>query len=171
MQMVKKFIIVFVIAWIAIIVLMPKQELYFKLEEELSKYDLILNEEEIDEGMFTLKLKQVSVYLKGINVATIEEIKVATFLFFSCLEVKSLEVDDSLKTMVPKNTKEARVTHSIISPLELAVTASGSFGDMQGHIDLNGRTMHLDFNQSRDLEMLKPRLRKGEKGWVYETSF
>ena len=71
MQMVKRSIIVFVITWIAIIILMPKQELYYKLEEELAKHEIILNEEEIDEGLFSLKLKQVTVYFKGIDVATI----------------------------------------------------------------------------------------------------
>ena len=74
MQMVKRSIIVFVITWIAIIVLMPKQELYYKLEEELAKHEIILNEEEIDEGLFSLKLKQVTVFFKGIDVATITDI-------------------------------------------------------------------------------------------------
>jgi hypothetical protein len=171
MQMVKKSIIVFVIAWIAIIVLMPKQELYYKLEEELAKHDIILNEDQIDEGLFSLKLKQVTVYYKGISVATIEEMKMATLLFYSCVKVDTLEVDSSLKAMVPQKTKEARATHSILSPLQISVEASGSFGAMEGSIDLSEQNMRLDFNQSKNLEMLKPRLRKEEKGWVYETSF
>lgn len=171
MQMVKRSIIVFVITWIAIIILMPKQELYYKLEEELAKHEIILNEEEIDEGLFSLKLKQVTVYFKGIDVATIEEMKMATLLFYSCVKVDTLQVDDSLKTMIPQKTKEARVTHTILSPLKLSVQASGSFGAMEGSVDLSERNMRLDFNESKNLEMLKPQLRKEEKGWVYETSF
>jgi|GEM_PF-1288561 len=171
MQMVKKSIIVFVIAWIAIIVLMPKQELYYKLEEELSKHEVILNEEEIDEGLFSLKLKQVTVYFKGINVATIEEMKIATLLFYSCMKVKSLQIDDSLKNMVPQHTQEAKATHAVWDPLEVSVEASGSFGAMAGSLDLAERNVRLDFNESKHLEMLKPQLRKEEKGWVYEASF
>ena len=171
MQMVKKSIIVLVITWAAVIILMPKQELYYMLEKELSKHEIILNEQELDEGMFSLRLKQVTVYFKGINVAMIEEMKLTTLLFYSCVKVESLQVDDSLKTMVPQNTKEARVKHSVLSPLKLFVEANGSFGAMEGSIDLSERNIRLDFNESKHLEMLKPQLRKEEKGWVYETSF
>ena len=171
MQMVKKSIIIFVIAWLTIIVMMPKQELYYKFEEELSKHGIVLNEEEIDEGLFSLKLKQVTVYFKGIDVATIEEIQMTTLLFYNCMKVQILQVDDSLKTMVPQNTEEAKVTHALWAPLELSVEAIGSFGAMEGSVDLSERNMRLDFNESKSLQMLKPQLRKEEKGWVYETSF
>jgi hypothetical protein len=171
MQMVKKSFIVFMVAWIAIIVLMPKREFYFKLEEELAKHEIILNEEKINEGLFSLNLEQVTVYFKGINVATIEELKLATLLFYSCIELRSLQVDDSLKNMVPQKTQKAVATHSLFSPLAVSVEASGSFGAMEGAVDLSERTLRLDFNESKNIEMLKPQLRKEEKGWVYETSF
>jgi hypothetical protein len=51
------------------------------------------------------------------------------------------------------------------------VDAEGSFGGMTGTIDLNARTVHLDFNESKQIEMLKPQLKQSEKGWFYETSF
>jgi hypothetical protein len=51
------------------------------------------------------------------------------------------------------------------------VDAQGSFGGMTGAIDLNARKIHLDFNESKHIEMLKPQLKKSEKGWTYETSF
>jgi hypothetical protein len=104
-------------------------------------------------------------------VATIEEVKLATLLFYSCIELRALKVDDSLKTMVPQNTEKAVATYSILSPLEVLVDASGSFGAMSGSIDLSERNVRLDFNESKNIQMLKPQLRKDEKGWVYETSF
>ncbi len=171
MQMVKNSLIAFMIAWFAILVLMPKQEFYYKLEEELAKYEIKLNEEKINEGLFSLNLKQVTVYFKGINVATIEEVNLFTSLFYSSIELQSLHMDDSLKTMVPQETQKALLAHSILSPLEVSVDASGSFGSMAGKIDLSERKVRLDFNESKNIEMLKPQLRKDEKGWVYETSF
>ncbi len=81
MQMVKKSFIVLMVAWLGILVLMPKQELYYKLEEELAKQDIKLNEAKINEGLFSLTLNQVNVYFKGINVATIEEVNLCTLLF------------------------------------------------------------------------------------------
>lgn len=171
MQMVKKSLIVFVVAWIAIIVLMPKRELYYKLEEALAQHEVILNEKAIEEGWFSLNLQEVSVYFKGINIATVEEIKLTTFIFYSHLDLRSLGVDDSLKHMVPQEIEQASASHSLFSPLNVFVEASGSFGGMEGSIALNERKVHLDFNESKNLDMLKPQLKKTEKGWVYETSF
>jgi len=171
MQMVKNSLIAFMVAWLGILVFMPKQEFYYKLEEELAKHEIKLNEEKMNEGVFSLNLKQVTVYFKGINVATIEEVNLFTLLFYSSVELQSLTMDDSLKTMIPQETKRAVAKHSILSPLEVLVDASGSFGSIVGNIDLNERKVHLDFNASKNIEMLKPQLKKDEKGWYYETSF
>lgn len=171
MQMVKKSFIVFIILWMAILILMPKKAFYYKLEEALAKHEIILNEENIEEGLFSLCLKQVSVYFKGIHIASIEEVQMDTFLFYNRVALSAVHIDDSLKTMVPQETQKALATYSILSPLELFVEAEGSFGSMVGNIDLNKRNVYLDFNESKNIEMLKPQLKKSEKGWVYETSF
>jgi len=133
--------------------------------------DIILNEETIDEGLLSLDLKQVSIYVKGINVATVEEMKLATFIFYSCVELRALQVDDSLKNMVPSKTDKATAMHSVFSPFKVLVDASGTFGEMSGSIDLRTQKVRLDFNESKNIEMLKPQLRKEGEGWVYETSF
>lgn len=169
--MVKKSGIALMVAWFAILVLMPKQEFYYKLEEVLAKQEIELNEEKIDEGFFSLDLHQVTVYFKGIPVATIEEMDLFTLLFYSSLELQGLHMDDSLKSMVPQETQKAVLSYSVLSPLKVSVDAQGSFGGMTGTIDLNARQVHLDFNESTNIEMLKPQLKKDEKGWIYETSF
>jgi len=171
MQMVKKGVLVLLVTWLAIVILMPKQEIYYKLEEVLDGYEIRLNEEKKSEGLFSLNLKGVTVYVKGINVATIDEVNLFTLLFYSSVELRSLLVDDSLKTMIPQETTSAVLRHYILSPLDVSVGAQGSFGALTGNIDLNERTVHLDFNESKKLQMLKPSLKKSEKGWVYETSF
>ncbi len=171
MSMVKYILTLCVVIWLALVILMPKQELYYKLEEVLLTQEIALNEKEIEENLFGLSLKNVSVYVKGINVANIEEVTLFTVLFYSCAKVKGLQMDDSLKTMVPQETEKAVLRHSVMAPFFVSVEAEGSFGSMAGEIDLNERKVHLDFNESKKLEMLNPQLKKGEKGWVYETSF
>ncbi len=150
---------------------MPKQEIYYKLESLLLTHEVALNEEEIDEGMFTLEFKNVCVYVKGIPIAKVEKIKLFTLLFYASIKVEGLEMDDSLSNMVPQETQEALLTHSILDPLSVSLDAIGSFGSMNGNIDLKDRTVYLDFNESKNIQMLKPQLQKTEKGWVYETSF
>ncbi len=170
MQMVKNILVVFIVVWLGILVFMPKQELYYKLEEELSKHEIRLNETTIDEGLFSLNLKKITVYVEGIHVATIEELKLFTLLFYSRVELQLLKVDDSLKKMLPQEIENATAVYSVLSPLEVIVTARGSFGAIDGKVDLNESKVRLDFNESKHIEMLKPQLKKDEKGWYYETS-
>ncbi len=171
MQMVKNSLIAFIVVWLGILVFMPKQESYYKLEEALAKHEIKLNETNIDEGLFSLNLKDVTVYFKGINVATIEEVSLFTLLFYNSIELQLLIVDDSLKKMLPQEIKSVVARHSILSPLEVSIDASGSFGSALGNIDLNEGKVRLDFNESKNIDMLKSQLKKDEKGWYYETSF
>ena len=159
------------VLWLSILVLMPKQELYYKFEETLAAYDIKLNETDIDTGWFSITLKDVTLYAKGINVGSIKEVKLFTLLFYNRMALESLHLDDSLKHMMPQETEQAVAVYSIFSPLGVSLEASGSFGGMEGFADLREKKVRLDFNESKKIEMLKPQLKQDEKGWFYETSF
>ncbi len=171
MQMVKKIFIAVFIAWFALLVFMPKQEIYYKLEKELAKKEIKINEKSIEEGLFSLTLKQASVYVKGIKIATIEELTLFTLLFYTKVELDSFLLDDTLKAMAPQQTDKAILSHSVLSPLEASVSAEGSFGVIEGSVDLTERKLHIDFNETKEIETIKSQLKKDEKGWYYETSF
>jgi len=171
MQMVKKILIMIGLVWLAFLVLMPKQELYYKLEEILEKQSIVINEKQKDEGLFSLSLYQVDVYVKGIKLATIEKVDFFTLLLYSSVTCENVMLDDSLKTMLPTEITTVKATHSILSPLNINLYAEGSFGNVEGFVHLNDRSVRLDFNESKGIEMLKPNLKQDEKGWYYETSF
>ncbi len=171
MQMVKKIFIALFIVWFGLLLFMPKQEMYYKLEKELEKQEIEINEKSIEEGLFSLTVKQASVYIKGIPVATIEELKFFTLLLYTKVELDTLLLDDSLKAMAPQQTDKATLTYSIISPLHASIYAEGSFGGIEGSVELKERKLHLDFNETKEIEMIRSQLKKDEKGWYYETSF
>jgi len=171
MQMVKKSALILLAIWFSVIVFMPKTELYYTLEKTLAKQDIKLNEKSIDEGLFSLTLKDVTVYVKGIALANIEELDFFTVLFYSSVDVVNLQVDEALHAKVPALTKEASFTHSLLSPLTLSVDANGSFGTIEGDIKLLNKEVRIDFVKVGDMSMIQPYLTKDEKGWFYEKSF
>ena len=171
MQMVKKTAIVLFIVWFTFIFFMPKEEIYFSLEKELVKHDIVLNEESRNEGIFSLTLHNVTVYVKGIPLATVEEIDFFTLLFYTSIHFDRLMIDESLKSMTPTEIENLLISHAAWMPLNLSIKAEGSFGEAMGNVDMNMRTLHVDVNDSKSLEMLKPKLQQGEEGWYYETSF
>jgi len=89
------------------------------------------------------------------------------------LNEKSIEegVDEALQTKVPATTKEASFTHSILSPLSVSLDANGSFGALEGSVDLINKDLRIDFVEVGDIGMIQSHLTKDEKGWFYEKSF
>ena len=169
--MVKNIFIALCIIWFALLVFMPKRELYYKLEKELAKEEIIISGEKIEEGLFSLTLKEPSVYLKGIKIATIKEIDLFTLLFYTKIELTTLLLDDSLKAMVPQQTEYIVLSHSLLSPLQVLIDAQGLFGTVNGHADLTERKLTIDFIEVKEIGMIKSKLKRDEKGWHYERSF
>ena len=171
MQMVKKIFIALAVIWFTFLLFMPKQELYYKLEKELAKNAIEINEKSIEEGLFSLTLHEADVYAKGIKLATVEKVTFFTLLFYTQVTLEELHLDDSLKNMAPTHTQKATVTHAVWNPLVISIEAEGSFGRVKGAGALADKTLRLDFNDTKGIEMLKPKLKQDEKGWYYETSF
>ena len=169
--MVKKSILIFVATWFALLVFMPKVELYHTLEKVLEKQDIKLNEKSIDEGIFSLTLKDVTVYVKGIALAQVEELDFFTLLFYTSLDMSNLQVDEVLHTKVPALTKEAHFTHNIFNPLSVSFDANGSFGTVNGNFNGIDNIVRIDFVELGNISMIQSFLIKDEKGWFYEKSF
>ena len=171
MQMVKKSALIVVAVWLAIILFMPKSEIYYTVEKQLSKKDITLNEKSIEEGLFTLTLYDVTVYVKGIALANIERVDFFTLLFYSALDVEGLRVDEVLHTKVPRLTKEATFRHHLFSPATISIDANGSFGEIDGLFHVMDKQLRIDFVKMNEINMIQSQLQKGEKGWFYENSF
>jgi len=171
MQMVKKIIITLLIVWFSLLVFMPKQELFYKLEDQLAKQEIKINETSIDEGLFSLTLNQATVYVKGIEIATIEKINFFSLLFYTKVELDALLLDEALVAMAPRQIEQAVLSYSVLSPMDAKVNATGNFGVIEGSIDLQGRKLHVDFTETKEIETIRGQLKKDEKGWYYETSF
>ena len=171
MQVVKKIFFFLLVLWLALLFFMPKQELYYKLETELAKNDIKINEQSIDEGFFSLTLNNATVYVKGIALASIEKIDFFTVLFYTNIEFNSLNLDDSLSHFAPTKIDTLSATHAIWNPINVEIKAQGAFGSTEGEASLLDRTIRLDFNETKHLGILKSNLKKDQKGWFYETTF
>lgn len=169
--MVKKIALVFVLVWFVFILFMPKEQIYFKIEQELAKHDIVLNEESRSEGIFSLSLENVTVYIKGIPLITLKEVEFCTFLFYSSINLETIVIDESLKAFTPTTLDNAQVSHMVLMPLDLHLEVNGPFGQANGNADMKERILRIDVEDIQALEMLSAKLKQGEEGWYYETSF
>ncbi len=149
----------------------PKRELFYLLEERLMQQDIIISNEEIKAGLFTLTLRHPELYFKGIKVADIKEIRLFSLLFYTTVTVKEIKTDASLQKWVPGEINALTAGFRLWSPGNITLGALGSFGRAEGHVSLNERVIHIDLIEEKSIKALKPLLKKGAKGWYYETAF
>jgi hypothetical protein len=168
--MVKKVFIVILSIWLAILVFMPKKELYYALEHQLEKNAIEINEKNIKENLFGLDIKGADIFYDGVKLAKASDISFKTFLFYTKIDISKIDIDDSFKSMVPFRLNDINVTYSLLSPMRANVYANGDFGDVAGYIDFN-RTIHLDFVKVGNIKKLQRELKKTENGWYYESKF
>ena len=171
MQVVKNILLSLLVVWFAFLLFMPKQELYYTFEAELLKQGVEINEKQIEEGIFSLSIRDVDIYVKGIHIASIEEMHFFTLLFYSSFNIETLNMDGSLKSFVPLEINKTVIMHSILSPFEAFVTTMGSFGLAEGVVDLEKRTLRMDLIDVKEIKTFRSQLKKDKKGWYYETSF
>ena len=169
--MVKKILLTLFLLWFALLAFMPKQEMYYALEKALAEQEIEINEQSIEEGWFSLSIRDASVYGKGIKIAGIEKFTCHTLLFYTKIEIDSVVLDDSLKAMLPQTTDKVLLTYSLLSPLTVWIHAEGVFGTLEGSADLKERKLHIDFTEVKEIGTIRSELKKGERGWYYEKSF
>ncbi|WP_153015040.1 hypothetical protein [Sulfurovum riftiae] len=159
------------VVWFAFVLFMPKRNLYYKLEQELAVQGIKVNEGKISEGLFTLKIDEAVVYIKGIDLIHVKEVSFFSLIFYSSVDLKEVVLDESLSSIAPTKLADATLSHVIWSPGHVSVSGQGDFGAFEGDIDLVERKVHLDFTETAELGALKRQLKEDEKGWYYETSF
>jgi len=171
MQMVKKVLLSILLIWIALLVLMPKTELYYLLEKKLAQQDIRLNEEKMSEGLFSLHIDGLTVYVKGVKVAQIKEADILTLLIYNRIRLKDITLDPLLKEKVPQHIDEVYLVHWIFNPTLVKIKAQGEWGEIDGGLSLSQRKLKLQMQDTNQTLPWQQSFAKDAKGLHYEISF
>ena len=171
MQMVKRVLLILLIAWGAVILLAPKKELYYLLERQLQKQGIILAQEKLTETPLGLKVEEAKLYLEGVEFGKIDRISLWTLLVYTQVDVKSFQPASRVRKLLNLELSRARIRYALWHPSRMKVEAEGSFGKTEGMIDLRKRTILLRWTKTGNLQGLKSYLKKDSKGWYYERKF
>ena len=160
----------------AFIFLTPKENLYYFAEQELEKLSVVVDNEKVDDKGFTLAIEKASLYVKGIPSAKIALFELNTYLFYNSVEIKDIELADTLKSFVPLKINYVSATQAIYNPLVIQLKASGGFGEAWGSVNLQERKLKVNVTPSKLLSSKfrsTMRMMKKDKtgGYVYELTF
>jgi len=162
---------VLLVALFSLALFAPKRELYYLLEEQLMKQDIIINNEIVEDGLLSITLNHPEIYFKGIRIAEVESIRLWSLLFYSRLDIKSIAVNQRLQQFVATDIESIAITHTPLVPKELSLLGEGGFGVVDGTMGLESRVVRINIYDDALISKLKALLKQDDKGWYYETSF
>jgi len=172
MQMVKRIIGGFFLSLILLWLFAPKVELYYLLEKSLKEKNIIISNETITDTWYGLKIENATLNVAGAKVAHVAELNFNFFLFYNTLKIEEIKMDKALSNMAPKEINHFTAIYSVINPLKVKLDGEGSFGLLEGNIDLKNRKVEVLFPETKDIKTIKKFLKNdAEKGWVYETNY
>jgi len=171
MRMVKNILLFIVAIYIGFILFMPKQELYFKAEQILKKQGIIIDNEEIINSLTNFKLLHPVVYYQGVDVARASMLKATPLLLVNTLEAENVELLNVAKKFINVNINRLKASHSVLKPYYIKLNIDANFGIASGFINLKKRVIHIDIIEKKDINSIRKFLKKGEKGWYYESNF
>ena len=172
MQMVKRIIGGFFLLLLLLWLFAPKVELYYLLEKNLKKEGIIISNESLQDTWFGLSIKNADIYVKGANMVHINELKLNIFFFYNTLHIKTLTTDAIVHNVAPKEIEDVSITYSILKPLKATLKGIGSFGTVEGQVELIKKHVTVLFPVAKDIRAFKKFLTKDAKGvWKYETNY
>lgn len=171
MQMVKKVSLLMVVFLLSIVVFAPKDRLYFLLEEQLQKSDVVISNESVDNGLLGMEIGNLSISGKGVTVATVKEVDISTLLLFSSITIDNIVLDESMKAMVPINDVNVSISHSLFAPKSLNVTLYYQEVEQELSIKfLDEGVVRIEAQDINASPWLKPMMQQDEEGWYYEQT-
>ena len=171
MQMVKYSLVFVVIFYLSLVLLAPKKELYYKVEQELYKKGLIIDGEDIKETPLGVELMHPTIIYNGIKVATAKEIKIITLFLYTKTTINDIKDRAGLKNFFPLMPKSMLITHKIWNPYRLDIEMFGKFGKAVGFYDIKEHLFHINLSDDKNIAPIRRYLKKGDNGWYYEERF
>ena len=161
MRVVRDIIITLILLPLMIVIMSPKKELYFLLEKSLYEKGIVIDNEEIVEGILSLTIKHPSIYFNGLDMATVDEIRLWSLVLYTKLDFNNFKVTNELISDLSSDSID--ISHSILSLTKIFITSSGQLGDVNGTVELKERVIHLDIPNGENADLFKRYLKKDKK--------
>ena len=117
MKTIFKYIGYFFFLLFTILIFLPKNNMYYKAEEQLSKNKIIITNEDIKSGLFNFEINQASLIYSKSKFAKVEDVKIKSYLFYNSVDVTNIEVLDKFTKQYPIKTKSLNLSYSVLNPL------------------------------------------------------
>jgi hypothetical protein len=169
----KRLLYIFYI-FLLIIIVIPKEKLYFAFESHLSEHHLFINNEAFSNRLFYLDIDYGDVLLDNGEFATIEHMRIAPWIFLNRFTLTNIAFSSLFHNFFPGKIDGITLTYSLLHPLRIDIVAEGDFGHCSGTYELMNDRLSILFEPTAELRgypLLVNKLHQEKRGLVYEQIF
>lgn len=160
--------------FILVVVLIPKEKLYFTFEKILAQKNIFISDESFDDRFFYLDIQTPTLMIDHLNIASIDNIRISPWILFNRLTISSVSFSPQYRPFFPGSIDEITLTYSLWHPLSIQIYGEGDFGHCEGAFDLLNQKIRVVFSpvaQLRHYALLVSKLHSHKEGLVYESNF
>ena len=144
-------------------VFMPKKNIVFFIQKELSKYNVYINTS-IHTDLFSVTLANSEVFYKGMDLASVKKIKIYPFVFYN-----KINIDNVTLNIGNYKIKKIYVTYSVLSPKKAVIKLFSDKIAANGYIDIFNKKIYLRFTKTDNT--LSRFLKKDKKGYFFNAKY
>ena len=154
----------------------PKISVYYFLENELKKHNIVVSDEVLEDHGFSLEVQNANIFVESIKSANVENIDVKMLVLYNSIDVKNISLSKVATSFMPLNIKKLSVSYMVFNPLNIKMYAVGKFGELNGVFNLLDFTFHADLKPSQlMLSKYQNSMRSFKKNkngeYVYDKNF
>jgi len=123
-----KFLLYVLFFLVALYYFFPKTNVYYLVEQKLSKQHLVISNEKIADRGFTFELSSADIFYNAIKVAKVDKISLITLGVYNQIDFKNIKLEALIDTMVPSKIEEVELYYTAFSLWEIKGDAKGDFG-------------------------------------------
>ncbi len=158
------------------IVLLPKENIYYFVEKQLSPYKVIISNENTQDKLLSFIISDGNIYYDNIKFGTIGTLKLDTLLIYNVLNINNIIIDDAFKNFLPKKIENIQINYNIFKdPVNIHISSNGDMGEVNGMVSLMDRKIIINFHPSKIItQKYRSALRqfKFQDGkYIYEYKF
>ncbi|SFV53991.1 hypothetical protein MNB_SM-7-997 [hydrothermal vent metagenome] len=159
----------------ALLIFLPKKNLYYYAERELKNYKAVIDNEQVSSRAFGLDIENANLYIEHIRVAKIMDLHITTYLIYNVIEAKQIRLSGVARSFLPTQVDQLKISYRLWDPLEIVFEANAPFGKVRGSIFLKQKRVKLVLKPSKVMkneykDLLRKMRREKSGEYSYEQS-
>ncbi len=168
----KKFLFILLSTYLALIFLMPKEQLFYTLKAVLQERKITISQEGLKDRLIDLKIEDAKLFYDGIESARIKSISVKPWLIYNSAVAKDISSGKDVKRVFDLKDGFVRISQALWYPFVVKIEAEGNFGKVWGSLKLKEGKIKLICEPSKNFkrsQIFRELFRKRDEGYVYES--